>query len=276
MLMEYSTLYDLIRFIERGTKLHIGVLFFGQYGNERLMIPHSHQIHTGEICEHFKTTPESFKRCFACRNAAIRLATERRIPFGGFCVNGVYEYTHPVIHDGDVAAMIFIGNIAITDRGRKRLEDNLRDAPEILDTLEKDFTRSDCAEAASLIESYIRLIFETVGSKSLRDGFDPRIENVKKYIEENIEFLTDASFLAKNFGYNKKYLGRLFKNKCGISIDEYINRRRISLAKRYLSTTEESILNVALKVGYNNVSYFNRIFKRDTGKTPTEWRADPR
>ena len=276
MEMEYSTLYDLIKYIERGTKLHIGVLFFGSYGNERLIIPHSHQIHTGEICEYFKRTPEGFKKCLACRNTAIRLAIENRVPFGAFCVNGAYEYTHPVIKDDDVAAMIFIGNIAITDRGKARLAANLSEQPEIIETMEQGYTRSDCKAIAELIESYIKLIFELEGSRTTSDGFDPRIENIKKFIEENLEFLTDASFLAKNFGYNKKYLGRLFKTKTGVSLDEYINRRRIALAKQILSSTDESIINVSLKVGYNNVSYFNRIFRSYTGRTPSEWRRDPR
>jgi len=272
--MEHSNLYDLIKYLERGTNLHIGVLFFGNYGNEKLIVPFPHQIHTGKVCEFFKSTPDGFKRCLACRSAAIRRAMNRRLPFGGFCVNGVYEYVHPIIHGGNVAAIIYIGNIAASERGKARLSESLGDSAELINTLEHNFTRLDCASVATVLESYVRLIFDAYGYKSTSEGFDPRIENVKKYIDYNLEFLTDASLLAKNFGYNKKYLGRLFKSKTGISIDEYVNSRRIAVAKGLLSETEESIINVAAKVGYNNVSYFNRVFKRVVGKTPSEWRRE--
>ena len=193
--MDYSTLYDLIKYLEKGTKMHIGVLFFGNYGNEKLILPFPHQIHVGKVCDYFKNTPEGFKRCYACRSCAIKRAISTRTPFGGFCVNGVYEYTHPVIHGDDVAAMIYIGNIALTERGKARLSDNLGEHKELINTLELSTTSADCRAIATLIESYVRLIFEACGYKSGNADFDPRIENVKKYVEESLEFLADDELL---------------------------------------------------------------------------------
>jgi ligand-binding sensor protein len=178
--MDFSKLYDLIQYLERGTKMHIGVLFFGNYGNEKLILPFPHQIHVGKVCDYFKNTPEGFKRCYSCRCHAIRRALTTRTPFGGFCVNGVYEYIHPVIHGDDVAALIYIGNIAITERGKARLITNLGDCPELIDSLELSLTSADCRAIAALVESYIRLIFEACGYKRGNADFDPRIENVKK------------------------------------------------------------------------------------------------
>lgn len=49
--MNCSSLYDLITYLEYGTKLNIGVLFFGHYGNEKLSLPFSKTIHSAKICE---------------------------------------------------------------------------------------------------------------------------------------------------------------------------------------------------------------------------------
>ena len=274
--MEYASLYDLIRFIEKGTKIHIGVLFFGNYGNDHLILPYEHKIHVGAICEHTKSTHEGYHRCLSCRTAAIRRAKSTRKPYGGFCVSGVYEYVHPILHGDEVCAVIYIGNIIVTDRAKARLISSLGDAAELVSTLEADITASECKDIALLIEGYVKLMLEKYGYRNISNDFDPRIENIKMYIQENLEYLTDLSILAKNFGYNKKYIGRLFKSKTGTTIDEYVNQRRIDVAQQLLSTTDDSIISISSKVGYNNVSYFNRIFKETLGITPSEYRRDRR
>ena len=105
-------LYDVIKYIELGTHLHIGVLFFGNYGNELCTLPFSHQIHSSPFCTHAKnSTKNGYRRCFACRNLAIEKALRTKLPFGGKCINGIYEYVRPVLINGEVAAVIFIGNI---------------------------------------------------------------------------------------------------------------------------------------------------------------------
>ena len=115
----------MINFLQYGTKLHIGVLFFGNYGNEKCILPNSHRIHNGKACEKFKVWEQnSFRRCLKCRNMAINKALSNKEAFGGLCINGVYEYTRPVTIDGEVACIIFIGNIyesAMGERIRKKL-----------------------------------------------------------------------------------------------------------------------------------------------------------
>lgn len=51
-----------------------------------------------------------------CRNAAIKKAMRLKKEFGGFCINGVYEYIHPVIINDYVACIIYIGNIFFNEQ----------------------------------------------------------------------------------------------------------------------------------------------------------------
>ena len=270
--MEGRSLYDLIGHLERGTKLHVGVLFFGNHGNELCRLPHKHKIHSSEICETFKSGHNAYRRCFRCRNMALKKALETKTPFGGICSNGIYEYTHPVVVSGEVAAVIFIGNILLSGEENPRLTKYVGEKRNLLDTLEKNVSESDAKSIAEIIEEYVLLLFEKGGTKSYGDG--ALIEHVKSYIRSNMEFDLSTSHVAAVFHYNKSYLGRLFKQETGISISEYLGAQRIDCARGYLLKTDMTVLEIAERCGFSGVGYFNRLFKAAVGVTPTEFRRE--
>lgn len=270
--MEYNNLYDLITGLSYGTKLHIGVLFFGHYGNEKLVIPHKNTIHTSTICELVKNTPGGFPKCYRCRNMAIEKALLTQKPFGGLCINGIYEYTRPVTEHGNTICIIFIGNIFTEGRGEKMLQKNFGYDPGLIDSLEKNFSYEQCEMLGSLIESYIRILLKAYPPSDGHSDFDPLVENLKRYMEEHLEYDFDITTLAKNFHYNRKYLGRLFKQKTGMSFHEYVNYRRIERAKQLLQSTDTTITAISLRCGFNHVTYFCRTFKQYTTLSPTEYR----
>ena len=69
------------------------------------------------------------------------------------------------------------------------------------------------------------------------------------------------------------YLGRLFKKETGMCIGDYINLRRLEIAKELLASTDDKIISISSSVGFNNVTYFNRLFKKQTGLTPLQYRS---
>ena len=270
--MNYGTLNDLIDIIKYGTKLHIGVCFLGNYGNEKLMLPIEKQIHSSPICDEMKSRTNGYRRCFYCRNAAIRKSISTQKSFDGLCINGVYEYTRPVVIDGETACVIFVGNIMPDTEHSGKLRLGLAKNEHLLETTEKNFSREKCEKIADTVETYISMLLEVGSSQLSSDDFDPLIENLKNYIEANIEYRIDITLLAHIFHYNEKYLGRLFKRKTGYTFSEYINQRRIERGRELLIKSNDSIINVSSKVGFNNVTYFNRVFKRCYGMTPSEYR----
>jgi len=156
--MNYSTLFDMITFLEYGTKLHIGVLFFGNYSNEKFTLPIENTIHAGVICDEFKSHDRGLERCFRCRNIAIQKALCEKKAFGGLCINGVYEYTKPVVVDDVVVCIIYIGNILPCIEEREKILNKLTKKVHLIETLEKDFGFEKCEAVGALIESYIKMI----------------------------------------------------------------------------------------------------------------------
>ena len=268
--MEYSKLYDMINYLQYGTNLHIGVLFLGSYGNDMVKLPHRQEIHTGALCDEFKT--KNFDRCYRCRNRAIYKALKTKTDFGGICINGIYEYTRPVIINNEVASIIFIGNIFDEEKGYRKLKPYIDERDWLFDTLEKNFPEAKCREVGKLLESYIRVLLENYASKP---EINPIIENIKNYIEDNLEFDIKISHIAKIFHYNEQYLGCFFKEATGKSFSKYIILRRIKKAQHLLESSNNTVLSIANKVGFNNVTYFNRMFKKIHGITPTEYRKKP-
>lgn len=86
----------------------------------------------------------------------------------------------------------------------------------------------------------------------------------------------DVTTLAEISGVHPSSLGRLFKKNTGFTPTEFINQVRINHACNLLVTKELSVLEVATQSGYQNLSYFNRIFKQLKGCSPSDYKKKAR
>lgn len=90
------------------------------------------------------------------------------------------------------------------------------------------------------------------------------------YIEENIDQDIDYQKLSRMVGINMSTLQRLFPLISGISITEYIRKRRLTLAGKDLVQNKMKVIDVAVKYRYNSATAFSRAFLRFHGIKPTE------
>jgi len=111
------------------------------------------------------------------------------------------------------------------------------------------------------------LTAETTESSS---GF--RMATVIDYIEINYGDHLDLESLARMMATSPTHLSRVFRREVGIPLFEYINRTRIRKACALLRRTHLPITHIAVDVGYNNVSFFNRYFRRIMRCSPREYR----
>jgi len=92
------------------------------------------------------------------------------------------------------------------------------------------------------------------------------------YIHEHFNEALSVSALADMEGVSKTYYRSKFKEITGISPKEYIIQRRIEFACTILEDTDKNIEETAEAVGYSDVYYFSRLFKKKTGITPGKYR----
>ena len=98
------------------------------------------------------------------------------------------------------------------------------------------------------------------------------IDIVTGYIEKNYEQEINKKTLADIVYLNPDYLGKLFKKKTGISVNNYVMKVRVEKGKDLLANTDIPINVIALDTGFSNYSYYSKVFKELVGCTPNEYR----
>lgn len=99
-----------------------------------------------------------------------------------------------------------------------------------------------------------------------------KIEEMRKQIESNPARRYTLRQLASFVNLSPNFLCKLFTDIYGIPVFKYINSCRINISKMHLSETSLSISQIAQDCGFENESYFYRVFKKQTGLTPNEFR----
>jgi len=100
---------------------------------------------------------------------------------------------------------------------------------------------------------------------------DEAIVQVLKYIEENFKNAT-LSEASRLLHYDFYWLSHEIKNRTGKTYTEHLQKKRLSQAAFLLKNTDMSVENIALSVGYENKSYFHRIFSKAFGTSPKKYR----
>lgn len=119
---------------------------------------------------------------------------------------------------------------------------------------------------------FIRFVHAALQER-LENAYAPSLaEQVIRYIARNYRRMISMEQLAQQLNYTPQYVARKFKEQMGCSPLEYAIRLRIDLAQKLLRETTATLQEVADNIGYPDSIYFNRIFKKQTGLTPGEYR----
>ena len=98
------------------------------------------------------------------------------------------------------------------------------------------------------------------------------IENALRYIEENLSGELTVDRIAEKVNISPFYFQKGFSMLCGYSVGEYIRMRRLSVAGSELVTSDNKVIDLALKYGYDSPDSFTKAFTRFHGSTPTDVR----
>jgi len=127
--------------------------------------------------------------------------------------------------------------------------------------------------ASFLLDSSMILILESIYDMKDRDPDRLQIHGIINYINENIMLPLAIEEISEHFHYSHDYIAKIFKEQFGITIKQYIIQKKISVAKRLLSTSELPVVNVGEAVGFADPILFDKFFKYHTGITPKKYRS---
>ncbi len=125
-----------------------------------------------------------------------------------------------------------------------------------------------------LIRNYItEFIIKIIEYESKSERFiTEKIQAALKNISDNIDKDINLDYLAHKAELSLSRFKQRFRNELGIPPREYIIRQKVEYAGNLLIETDRSITDIAYDLGFSSGNYFSTVFKRITGKTPTQFR----
>lgn len=124
-------------------------------------------------------------------------------------------------------------------------------------------------EITGLLYRFFSLLFFNQNISQKQD----LIGTARKIIDYNYNTDLCVSELSESLGVSFAHFSRQFKQALGVSPKQYLLNKRIERAKYLLSSTDVSIGEISNSVGYEDPLYFSRIFKKETGTSPREYRS---
>ncbi|NLK27926.1 MAG: response regulator [Clostridiales bacterium] len=140
-------------------------------------------------------------------------------------------------------------------------------------------------------KDYLKTIMQIDNYQSLREWFLAKVEEAcrniiskkeeqtsgiivkaKAFINENYKKDISLEDVSRSVDISSYYFSKLFKEETGENFIEYLTNIRIEKAKELLEKQDISIKKICMETGYSDPNYFSRIFKKQVGLTPTEYR----
>ena len=118
------------------------------------------------------------------------------------------------------------------------------------------------------------VFFELARYSRLDSKSNLLVTQIMQYIDANISSQITNGDLGIYFNYNPNYLNRLMLRHTGKTLHQYVLQQRIALSLKLIQTTNMSIAEIAMHLGFNSPSHFSYCFKKEMGFSPTQYRND--
>ena len=215
-----------------------------------------------------RVTPELEKRLvFALQSRDKHLA--REVIFDQIGLRGCDAWLLiEVKQTAEYAASMIIqhGDTGASPRSTLSLEN-------IAELLGMTLDRQDTSEVCSVLEQMLDETFGESVSAGASDSMRQTVRRVEEYIEENYFDQVSLTSLSKLFRVERSYLSKAFKQVTGSNLMLAIAKKRIEKAADYIRRRDLSLTEIGYLVGYEEYAYFNRVFRKIMGVSPSEFKA---
>ena len=128
------------------------------------------------------------------------------------------------------------------------------------------------AETLDQMEMVLQTVYDSIAQQNKQQNSAAQIAQIKAYLEQNYTRKLNLTEVSQRFYLSYSYLSLLFKRETGYNISDYLNQLRIAHAKQLLTDESIKVHEVGALVGIEDSHYFTRIFKKQTGLTPSQYR----
>lgn len=138
--------------------------------------------------------------------------------------------------------------------------------------LHRELWSEDCMSSLCIEGLALELIAE-IARRKIRAPRNARwLQQAIEYLHANFRESPTLADVAEAAGVHPVHLAREFRRQQGLTVGAYIRKLRVDLACQELVTSDQAIVDIALKAGFCDHSHMTRVFHRQTGLTPTDFR----
>lgn len=231
------------------------------------------------FCRLINKLPEGHARCEACDAAAVKVCSQTRKVHSYRCHAGLWEHIIPIIDDGVPLAYLVFGQLLgeeSVEEQWERTRATLDWYPGDMEQLQKAFSElkqysqqqtTAHAEIMEALAHYIQL------KGMIRTTAHTDQQRLERYLDEHYMENLSLESISTQLRIGRTKLCALAKSLSGGStLTKMIAQRRIRAAKTLLRTSDLPISAVAESVGVNDYNYFSKVFRSETGMTPSAYR----
>ena len=228
------------------------------------------------LCAEIHRDPKAIERCKASDIEQLSVARRELTPMLYTCPFGLIEVIVPILRDDTPIGYLF-ASMGI-EKGKENdvfSKCSACRSEKISHLIEASRKRNE-NEIGSFFNMLRILADYLANDTSLTEGSKSIGQLVKRYIKHNLSRKLTLSQIAKSLHCSTVTLTEHFRNEFGITVNEYITQKRMELARQLLLTTDAPLRQIASSVGFADVEYFSRTFKKHHGESPARWRRQKR
>ncbi|BBF45379.1 two-component response regulator yesN [Lachnospiraceae bacterium KM106-2] len=165
-----------------------------------------------------------------------------------------------------------ICNILSDHMMEKQHSKEIFDLAGLVEVADKTIELLDNRELCNVMEEILVLVSDSKKEK-LSGSMKEVVGQAIGYIDSNYFESLSLTSLAKQFGVESSYFSKLFRQVTGDNLMSYIAKKRIERAKDYMHNEDMNLAEIAFSVGYDDYTYFNKVFRKMEGISPKTYRS---
>lgn len=235
-----------------------------------------------EICYRIKESSQGAQRCRECDISAqlyIKESNDENYIYNCHC--GLVDAIAPITDDDMIIGYMMVGQCLSKDITIEEAWENtsrICSAFTDISDLKKAFfelpqlTKEQIRASVYLMNacaSYVRL------KNYVKPRHNDLFTAIKEYIYENLSGNLSSEILSSELLIPRNALFKIAKSETGMTLGQYIQYCRLEYAKKLLKNTEDTIAQISEQCGISDFNYFSRLFKRQYGVSPREYRKNP-
>ena len=173
----------------------------------------------------------------------------------------------------------FDSNVLNTNPTGYKYRDDTGDILKLLNRMNREYSAKKIGYQEVMRGQFIELLINIIRNITIEDTevYDNDIvQYILKYVQKHYAEKISLQEIATKYSYSLNNASRLFKDKTGLSFQDYVQSVRIKESCRLLLNSTSSIPIIAQSVGYGDTKFFNQLFKRHLGISPSEYRKSQR